>query len=570
MRRVRRRVTPADDIIQFASSSQTMTEEQTAGLCNGSQEPNSRAFVHVITLSDEPDSIHLSILPSFLSCLPSSTHLVRISFANSRGIWPWELAKMKFSYLSLERVENVVDKDGAINLHITINWDHVSVTFLDVEEYASTVERDVKSEFDQLAPYGNSYTRTFPFFRENAIFAPIASYSEFEGRFLPTGKDESSSPPSLLTDIIIQLSVPPPDVIPCTISCLPIELLSLIFSFYHGDASILSEVCQLWSDVSVPYWCEPDSVVEKYERLKRYLGAGRLWDRLLLEESIDVGRVKEVIAGSPNVTEVVMYACWGEEEAKIVLNAIEGLKRVNDVRFRRGSRKWRKEEIENFVQRMGDRITWLQVYGVEDSPASASEGLHLSSHLEWLKLDEYPPLPSLSLPRTLKFLALSNMCPLPSCISEYPLPPLLEYLRIELVPFSADGKTSVLPTPLDLSHLTCLTELILDGGEETSNLVSPPFFSSLMNATGIELIILQYCVVDSSDFPDFIRWFFGDWRVRGAKKRDRVNGKAIGRDLEVRLFFGEWSKEEIVIARSTMRKYESYGSGVWEPGEGEE
>ncbi|KAH8924163.1 hypothetical protein BT69DRAFT_103160 [Atractiella rhizophila] len=349
------------------------------------------------------------------------------------------------------------------------------------------------------------------------------------------------------------------------------ELLSLIFSFYHGDASILSNVCQLWRTVSAPYWGVPDSVVEKYERLKRYPGAGRLWDRLWLDKSMDVEMVKEVITGSPNVTEVVMHAFWNEEEAKMVLNAIEGLKQVDDVMFWRGSTKWRKEEIENFVRRMGDRIRRLKVYDVEDSPVSASADLHLSSRLEYLKLDKCPPVSSLSLPHTFKRLQLSNMCPLPSSISDYPLPPLLEYVDIELAPFSANGKTTILPTPLNFSHLTHLTKLILDGGEETSNLVSRQFFSTLKNATVIRVISLAHCVVDSFDCPDFIHWFFGDWRVRGAEKGDRVDGEEIQRHLEVRLFFGEWSDEEIAIARSAVAKCtSSRTSGIWEPGEGYE
>ncbi|KAH8927746.1 hypothetical protein BT69DRAFT_1277713, partial [Atractiella rhizophila] len=86
----------------------------------------------------------------------------------------------------------------------------------------------------------------------------------------------------------------------------------------------------------------------------------------------------------------------------------------------------------------------------------------------------------------------------------------------------------------------------------------------------------KYCVVDSSDCPDFIHWFFGDWQVRGIEKGDRVDGAEIGKHLEVRLFFGEWSEVEIVIARSTMGKYPrskrsniwGMTSGIWEPGEG--
>ncbi|KAH8924158.1 hypothetical protein BT69DRAFT_1280817 [Atractiella rhizophila] len=473
----------------------------------------------------------------------------------------------KLSYLSLKRAKNVLRNDGAINLHITINTENVSVAFLAVGGHTSSIERDFKSESYPLASYFDPFTRTFPFFRQNAIFAPIASYSTHKRHFIPIGENESSSLPSLTTATIIQLSVPP--LTPCSISRLPVELLSLAFSFLD-QTSNLSNVCELWKEVSVPYWDEPHSLVRKYEWLKRYPSAGRLWNKLTFDKSMDVRMVKEVIAGSPNVTEVVMDAFWNEEEASIVLNAIEGLERMNDVTFRKtGSRKWRKEKIENFMQRMGDRIRKFRVWsGVEDSPASASAGLRLSSRLEYLGLDKYPPLPSLSLSRTLKHLQLSNMCPLPSSISDYTLPPLLEYLNIKLSPFSVTGKTSILPTPLDLSHLTHLTDLFLYGGEETSNLVSRKFFSTLKNATVIQKIWLSYCVVDSSDFPDFIRWFFGDWRLRGAEKGDREDGSKIGEHLQVHLFFGEWSEEEIAIARSTMAKYaRTDGSGIWEPGD---
>ncbi|KAH8925674.1 hypothetical protein BT69DRAFT_1332000 [Atractiella rhizophila] len=341
-----------------------------------------------------------------------------------------------------------------------------------------------------------------------------------------------------------------------------------MFSFLDGaEASILSKVCEIWRDVSAPHEREPESLAEKYERLKRYPGTGRLWDGLWLYGSFSVGMVKEVIAGSPNVTEVVMDAFWNEEEASIVLNAIEGLERVNDVTFRkRGSRKWRKEKIENFMRRMGNRIREFRAYDVEDSVPSASKGLHLSSHLEHLHLRRYPPLPSLSLPRSLLYLRLSNLCPLPTSISDYPLPPLLEYLEIVLAPFSMDGTTTILSTPLDLSHLSQLTSLSLDGGEETSNLVSRQFFSTLKNATAINEITLLYCVVDPFDFPDFIRWFFGDWWVRRMEKGDRFDGREIGLHLEARSFFGEWSEEEIVNARKMMAEYrKSKESGVWEP-----
>ncbi|KAH8915572.1 hypothetical protein BT69DRAFT_867957 [Atractiella rhizophila] len=535
-----------------------------------SQKMKALVHVHVITPSRSPKSIHLSILPSFLSRLPLSAHTLRISLRSFDQDWRSRVMPTKLSHLSLERFENVVDKDGAINLHVII---HNGNVFLNIERQRSAVKRAIIRALDDSRGDQYCYSCTFPRVRENAIFAHIASYSENKERFVPVSGDDSSSFPPLDTASIIQLSFPPPHVTSCSISSLPVELLSLIFSFFD-DVSAVSDVCKLWKTIAVPYWREPGSVEEKYELLKRYPGAGRLWNNLWFNEGMDVGIAKELIVGSPNVMTVRMDAFWDEEEVKIVLNAIEGLKRVDRVRFGGwGSRKWSKVEIEDFMRRMGDRIRRLTVYDVEDSPASASAGLHLSSHLEYLDLYKYLPLPSLSesLPRTLKYLKLSNMCPLPSSIFNYPLPPLLEELRVLLAPFSADGKTSILPTPLDLSHLTHLTHLRLDGGEETSNLVSRHFFSTLKNATVIRTIRLEYCMVDSSDCPDFIRWFFGDWRRRGAEKGDRVDGRVIGWHLEVHLFFGEWSEEDITSARTMMEKStRSKRSGFWVLQEGEE
>ncbi|KAH8915568.1 hypothetical protein BT69DRAFT_1303606 [Atractiella rhizophila] len=67
----------------------------------------------------------------------------------------------------------------------------------------------------------------------------------------------------------------------------------------------------------------------------------------------------------------------------------------------------------------------------------------------------------------------------------------------------------------------------------------------------------------------FIRWFFGDWWVRGAEQGDQVDEDEIEWDSEVCLFFGEWSEDEIVNARSRVEKYTwNEQSGIWDPGEG--
>ncbi|KAH8924001.1 hypothetical protein BT69DRAFT_114991 [Atractiella rhizophila] len=287
--------------------------------------------------------------------------------------------------------------------------------------------------------------------------------------------------------------------------------------------------------------------------------------------------VKEVITGSPNVTYVWLDAFWNEQEARIVLRAIESLKKLEQVTFgNKGSRKWRKEEIEDFTWRTSGRLRRLTAYEVEElssssSARSVSNGLHLPLGFTSVTLENYPPPPILSLPRTLLRLKLSNLCPLPPSLSAFPLPPLLEYLHIELAPFSTDGITSILPTPFDLSHLQHLTVLILDGGKDTSNLVSREFFSTLKNAKSIELIEISYCFVSSFDFPDFIHWFFGDRRAEKPKKNDAdmedgsrsEGGKVRSRSiLRVLLFFGEWAEEEIWIARRTMMACSSSAKGA--------
>ncbi|KAH8914801.1 hypothetical protein BT69DRAFT_982414 [Atractiella rhizophila] len=572
MRTVRRGIEPTDDeSTQSAVPSQEMKQQQTSSVCHGCQKPNSIALVNFVTpfpyANASTASIYLSIQPSFLSRLPPSTRTLRISVLLSCQLTrDWKPSKMssKLSNLSLDCFENAVGVDEVINLGITINPEYVQATFT-----ASAAENDLivdlQGDVNSFDPFGYRYPRTFLLRPGSAIFAPIAVYSSGEGRFIPDERPYLPFRPDYEVSIV-QLSVSPPSgASPCSISCLPVELLLLIFGFVGTySARTLFLVCRLWRVHSVAYWDEFISVDEGYTRLKLSPGAGRLWRQLHFNERVRVEIVNDVIAGSPNVTEVRMDAFSDEKKARIVLRAIEGLKRLDDVAFTgEDSRKWRREEVENFVRRMCGRIKGLDVWDVEDSASSASSTLQLPHGLERLSLQKYPPLPSLNLPHTLRVLHLSNLCPLPSSISEYPLPPLLESLKIELVPFSTDGSTSILHTPLDFSHLIHLAQMDLDGGEETSNLVPPKLFSTLKNVRSIHSMSLRYCVVVSPDFSEFIHWFFGDWQVRGV--RMQVDGVPIGSHLEVHLFFGEWSEEEIISARRMIGVYTLRGrsGGVW-------
>ncbi|KAH8923707.1 hypothetical protein BT69DRAFT_1333594 [Atractiella rhizophila] len=475
-------------------------------LHQASRGSDSIALVNAMVTGRSGISLHLSLLPSFLSRLPSSIHTLDIS------IWPPQCpgdgyAQMPsiLSSCSIQSIENAGESNGRANLYIIFTAGCITAS-CEVDGWATVTlpRRDapITSRFALLAEH-----------RSRGIFAPINVHQGV----VPVCGDKSAR------TTIIQVSSTSSRFSPSFVSRLPIERLSLIFDFVTGEG--------------------------KHVRLEEHPGAGRLWRSLWLESYIGVDMVEEIILDSPNLTQVYMDAFWDEEEAERMLNAIEGLKRLEEVTFGcLGQRKWRKDEVEDFMLRTRGRIKSLNASGVDDLPpspsspaASASTSLHCPPGLKDLTLRDYPPLLSLSLPSTLRNLTLSQMCPLPPSISASSLPPLLEHLKLELAPFSPDGKTSVLATPIDFSHLTQLTYLCLDGGDESSNLVSTDFFSTLRNANAIHYIDLRYCMVDSFDFPDFIRWVFGD----------RLGQNSF---LHVLLFFGTWFELEIEVARNTLRE----------------
>ncbi|KAH8922125.1 hypothetical protein BT69DRAFT_1298184 [Atractiella rhizophila] len=540
------------------------------------QGTESIALVHLITpvtlLHGTP--IHLSILPSFLSRLPISIHMLRITFVLPIRFWK---LKSKSSYFSLAAIENGVKPDGALILCITLEKQSISVAFGDTKRRASVeLERLSRNPFTCTFRSRKPFTCTFhlPDNRSQVLFEPVALYCKEQRRFIPLSEWEESTVPSTGLGTTIQLSLSttrPTGISLCSITHLPTEILSLIFEFlsldesegliegtgYLVDFERVSAVCQLWKAVLVPYLSEHVSVKELHARLTAYPNAGHLWTYIAIERSfeddVSIEMVKDVIAGSPNVEAVWMDALWNEEEAKIVLHAIESLMRLDEVTFGgQGWRKCKKDEVENFMQRIGGRIRFFRAFDVEDFASSTSPGLQLSSELKILTLHTPLPLPSLSLPLTLTYLHLSNLCPLPPSVSGSCLPPLLEHLDITLAPYSPNGKTSILSTPLNLSHLKHPTQLFLNGGEETSNLIAPQFFHTLTNAKAITIIDVRYCVVD---------WEF----TRGVKEEgDTEDGAETvkttrGCELRVQLFFGGWLEDEICKGRSTLRKFGENG-----------
>ncbi|KAH8924488.1 hypothetical protein BT69DRAFT_1296362 [Atractiella rhizophila] len=583
----------AEQRADFSVSSLRRIEKETLISREDDQGTESIALVHLITPAELTygTPIYLSILPSFLSRLPPSIHILRITFVLPLDVWMEDYGPSKSSYFSVAGLENEVEPDGAVILWIGSEEESITVAFGDTKRCASV-------EFEGL--YRKPFTCTFhlPDNRSQVLFEPVALYSKEQLRFIPLSEWEESTIPSTGLGTTIQLSLSTTQltgISPCSMTHLPPEILSLIFEFlsFDEDQSLiaglgylvsferLSDVCQLWKAVSVPYFSKHVPLRELHARLTANPNAGHLRTSLSFGGGgISVETAKDVIAGSPNVTEVWMDALWNEEEAKIVLHAIESLRKLDYICFKgESSRKWKKDEVENFMLRMGDRISFFGAYDVEDSVSSPSLGLRLSSSLNSLELHTYPPLPSLSLPLTLTSLGLSNLCPLPPSISGSCLPPLLDWLKITLAPYSPDGKTSILPSPFDFSHLKHLTNLYLDGGEETSNLVSPQVFHTLRNAKGIAEIDVRYCVVDweftGFVFSDFICWFFGD---RGVKEEgDKEDGaekvkSTRGRELRVQLFFGGWLEDEIRKARSTLSEFEVIEGGwkIWIREGGEE
>ncbi|KAH8930388.1 hypothetical protein BT69DRAFT_1328021 [Atractiella rhizophila] len=307
--------------------------------------------------------------------------MLRITFVLPLEFWREYYELLKLSYFSLAGIKNEVEPDGAVILCIVLEEECITVAFGDTKRCIRGIGGPV-------------------------LFEPVALYLKEQQRFIPLSEWEESTIPSTFLGTTIQLFLPttqPTGIGLCSITHLPPEVLSLIFEFLSFNESEmliegtgylvsyerLSAVCQLWKAVSASYLSEV-SVKEMYARLTAYPNAGRLWTYLLFEsedDDISIAMAKGVIAGSPNVI----------------------LTRLDDVMFRgQGWRKWKKDEVENFMSRMGDRIRTFHAFDVEDSASSTSPALQLSSDLEGLELLTYPPLPF-----TLTWLELSYLCPLP-------------------------------------------------------------------------------------------------------------------------------------------------------------
>ncbi|KAH8927525.1 hypothetical protein BT69DRAFT_1277916 [Atractiella rhizophila] len=513
-------------------------------------EPKLDALVYLVIPSQytpiTSTSIHFSILPSFLSRLPPTVQALRITFWFSFDDTCDPVGSL--SSFSLDCLwyspENAVDTDGVASLYITLDTFVLTATF-----------ENPAPDYDAT----DCFTRTFTLLSgdcSQTIFAPIGEHDSSVHMIDDTSSSVSSPDPNVT---IIQLAFPLGSGV-CFISRLPDELLSFIFecvsssevdvteeeieNFGSSTTSRLFAVCHRWNAVSAGHY-EPDSAEEKHARLKINPNAGRLWKSLWFERKVSSDMAKELIAGSPNVAEIVLLAFGNEEEVNVVLTALEGLTRAEKITFKfmEGWRSWRRDEVEHFMRRMEGAVRHLEALDVEDafSTFSASGSLHLPHGFKSLRLDTYPPLTSLALPDTLRRLTLARMCPLPPCISGSALPPRLEYLSLALFPYSPNGTPSVLRAPLELSHLRHLKDLYLDGGDETSNLLPRQFFGTLSNAVAIELIDIEYCAVDWFGFPEFIGWFFG--RVKKVSDGSEEEEKLTGYGLSVRLsvWVGNWT-----------------------------
>ncbi|KAH8917705.1 hypothetical protein BT69DRAFT_1286408, partial [Atractiella rhizophila] len=87
------------------------------------------AQVHLITpvTLRHGSLLHLSILLSFLSRLPSSIHILRITFVLPLDFWMEDYGPSKSSYFSLAGLENEVEPDGTGILCIALEEESIAV-----------------------------------------------------------------------------------------------------------------------------------------------------------------------------------------------------------------------------------------------------------------------------------------------------------------------------------------------------------------------------------------------------------------------------------------------------------
>ncbi|KAH8922112.1 hypothetical protein BT69DRAFT_1282542, partial [Atractiella rhizophila] len=160
------------------------------------------AQVHLITpvTLRHGGLLHLSILPSFLSRLPASTHMLRITFVLPLEFWSNSYGPSKSSYFSVEGLENEVEPDGAMILCIALEEESITVAFGDNKRRASV-------ELERLSRKPFTCTFHLPDNRSQVLFEPVALYSKKQRRFIPRSEWEESTIPSTGLGTTIQLSL---------------------------------------------------------------------------------------------------------------------------------------------------------------------------------------------------------------------------------------------------------------------------------------------------------------------------------------------------------------------------
>ncbi|KAH8929806.1 hypothetical protein BT69DRAFT_1345635, partial [Atractiella rhizophila] len=206
-----------------------MKRRKTSISCKDDQGTESIALVHLITpvLLEHGTPIHLSILSSFLSRLPPSIYMLRITFVLPIDFWSKGYGPSKSSYFSLAGLENEVEPDGTGSLCIALEEESIAVTFGDAKYHASV-------ELERLSRKPFTCTIHLPDNRSQVLFEPVALYSNEKWRFIPLSEWEESTIPSTGLGTTIQLSLSttrPTGIRLCSITQLPTEILSLIFDF---------------------------------------------------------------------------------------------------------------------------------------------------------------------------------------------------------------------------------------------------------------------------------------------------------------------------------------------------
>ncbi|KAH8927797.1 hypothetical protein BT69DRAFT_1387107 [Atractiella rhizophila] len=329
------------------------------------------------------------------------------------------------------------------------------------------------------------------------------------------------------------------------IAALPAEILSLIFEqLVLGDRDthkICSTVCKLWWDHMRILDPEPSSGFIKYRKLVSYPKTRRFWTELHCNfkdsPRVNVRNLIDLAIDFQQAITVVSLSCLSPSNLFDDGNGLMGLATLSSIQSLT-LLGWSQESLHNFLKATCSwkKLCMIHLVGwrhINVLPASLA-----------LMEETDVQLPT---PVNLSEVSLQHIY-VPRFIHPVFSGPKLSILRIHsclLVgfPSSYRPQTSspsfclhthdmVFSKSLQPVALLDMTKIILDGGHEDSNILTPDLFSSIgprfnrFNFSQLSSLNLYFCSLDFHGFLDFLTGY-------------------APRQIAIELFFGEWEEEEI-------------------------